>query len=70
MQDQEKISLQPIGMFADRETIQEAFDYAEMMAKASGSPLHAITPVFVLFNTIANNYDLVPKEKEESNDQG
>lgn len=68
MKNTEKINLKPIGLFADRETIQEAIDYAEMMSAHSESPMHAITPVFVLFNTIANNYYLVPKEKEENND--
>lgn len=68
MENPEKIKLEPIGLFADRETIQEAIDYAQMMATHSESPMHAITPVFVLFNTIANNYYLVPKEKEEGND--
>ena len=56
-------SLEPIGLFSSRETIEEAFDYANMMSKSSESPIHAITPVYVLYNTIANNYNLIPKEK-------
>lgn len=56
------VKLTPHGLWADRETLQETFDYAEMIAKASESPIHAIAPWFVLFNTIANKYYLVPKE--------
>ena len=59
----ETMSLEPIGMFGSRKTLQEAIDYADMMAKSASSPIHAITPVFVLYNTIAENYDLVPKAK-------
>ena len=60
---EERISLQVAGLFGSRETIQEAFDYADMMSKSSESPIHAITPVYVLYNTIAEQYDLVPKAK-------
>jgi len=59
----ETMSLEPIGMFGSRKTLQEAIDYADMMAKSMESPIHAITPVFVLYNTIAEQYDLVPKAK-------
>lgn len=59
----ETMSLDPIGMFGSRKTLQEAIDYADMMAQSASSPIHAITPVFVLYNTIAENYDLVPKAK-------
>lgn len=60
---EERVTLQVAGMFGSRETLQEAFDYAEMMSKAMESPIHAITPVYVLYNTIAKQYDLVPKAK-------
>ena len=58
-----RITLQPAGLFGSRETIEEAFEYADMMSKSASSPIHAITPVYVLYNTIANNYDLIPKQK-------
>tara|TARA_R100000951_G_C2636755_1_gene179537 strand:+ start:1204 stop:1569 length:366 start_codon:yes stop_codon:yes gene_type:complete len=61
--ESETVSLDPIPMFASRDTIQEAIDYADMMSKSSESPIHAIAPVFVLYNTIAEQYDLVPKAK-------
>lgn len=60
---EERVSLEVAGMFASRDTLQEAFDYADMMAQSSESPIHAITPVYVLYNTIAKQYDLVPKAK-------
>jgi hypothetical protein len=50
-------------MFADRVTIQESYEYAELIAKSSDSYIHAIAPWFVLYNTIANNYYLIPKSK-------
>ena len=59
----ERISLQVEGMFGSRKTIAEAFEYADLIAKSSQSPIHTITPVFVLYNTIAEQYDLVPKAK-------
>ncbi len=59
----ERVSLEVAGLFGSRDTIQEAFDYADMMSKSSESPIHAITPVYVLYNTIAKQYDLVPKAK-------
>lgn len=60
---QERVTLKPVGLFGSRDTLQEAFDYAEMMAKSSESAIHAMTPVYVLYNTIAKQYDLVPKSK-------
>jgi hypothetical protein len=59
----ERISLQVEGLFGSRKTIAEAFEYADLIAKSSESPIHTITPVFVLYNTIAEQYDLVPKAK-------
>jgi hypothetical protein len=63
IEEDHTVTLQPVGLFGSRETIDEALEYADMMAKSMESPIHAITPVFVLFNTIANNYDLIPKQK-------
>ena len=58
---EERVSLEVAGLFGSRDTLQEAFDYADMMAQSSESPIQAITPVYVLYNTIAKQYDLVPK---------
>lgn len=63
MIQEERVSLQPAGMFGYRDTIQECFDYADLIAQSSESPIHTITPVYVLYNTIAKQYDLVPKAK-------
>ncbi len=44
-----------VGMFADRKTVQEAYDYAVLIAKASGRENQAgvITAIHVLMNTIS-----------------
>lgn len=63
IEEDNRITLQPAGLFGSRETIEEAFEYADMMSKSAPSPIHAITPVYVLYNTIAKNYDLIPKQK-------
>ena len=58
----ELINLVPAAMFGDRSSIEESMEYAELIAKASESYIHAITPWFVLYNTIAKKYYLIPKE--------
>ena len=42
------------NMFADRETINEAYDYALKVAKNSGSSPQVLTALHVMMNTIAN----------------
>ena len=42
-----------IGLFSDRETIREAFDYAYQIADASENPAAVRTAVHVVVNTIA-----------------
>ena len=61
----ELLTLVPHEMFGERQTIKESLDYAEIIAKSSESYLHAITPWFVLYNTIAKNYYLIPKSLVE-----
>jgi hypothetical protein len=58
----ELINLVPAAMFGDRSSIEESMEYAELIAKSSESYIHAITPWFVLYNTIAKKYYLIPKE--------
>lgn len=58
----ELINLVPASMFADRSSIEESKEYAERIARSSESYIHAIAPWFVLYNTIANKYYLIPKE--------
>ena len=58
----EKIEqLTPQPMFADRENIKEAFDYATDVMKRSISPemeIYCLTAVAVIWNTLANKYKL------------
>ena len=58
----EKIEeLTPQPMFADRENIKEAFNYATDVMKRSTSPemeIYGLTAVAVIWNTLANKYKL------------
>jgi hypothetical protein len=58
----EKIEeLAPQPMFADRENIKEAFNYATDVMKRSTSPemeIYGLTAVAVIWNTLANKYKL------------
>jgi cation transport regulator ChaB len=49
-------------MFASRDTVKEAFDYAFDIAKASDNSSAVVTAVMVLANTIAKQ--IVKNEKE------
>ena len=40
-------------LMADRKTIDEAFEYALMVAKASDNPMAVMTAVYVVTNSIA-----------------
>lgn len=41
------------GMFADRETLGEAWEYVDQIARASEDPMAVWTAVMVVTNTIA-----------------
>lgn len=41
------------GLFADRETLEEAFKYVDQVAKASGAPIAVWTAVQIVLNTVA-----------------
>lgn len=45
------------GMFGDRKTLQEAYDYALNIANASENPAAVITAVQVVVNTLANEIE-------------
>lgn len=49
-------------MFADRDTLDEAYEYAWMIAKASDNPAAVMTAVAVVVNTIANYIEEVETE--------
>lgn len=42
------------GMFADRASLKEAFEYVGELAKASDNPMAVWTAVMVVCNTVAN----------------
>ena len=56
--------LKPEPMFADRENIKEAFDYATNVIERSVSAemtVYGTTALAVIWNTLANKYTLVKK---------
>ena len=53
------------GFFADRPTIQEAYDYALKIAKATGAAPHVLAAVQVVVNTICNELEKIENEKNE-----
>ena len=42
------------GIFAHRETIREALEYAHMVAKGSDHPPAVLAAVYVVLNTVIN----------------
>lgn len=51
------------GMFAKRDSFDEAMEYAYSIAKASGSPAHVMAAVQVVINTIVSDMEkLIEKE--------
>jgi len=54
------------GLFADRSTLKEAFDYAFKVFRTLGpNEMAATTALFVVLNTLSNEMlkDLVPEEE-------
>ena len=49
-------------MFAERESLREAFAYAQEVAKASDNPAAVLTAVYVLSNTIAKHIEAIARE--------
>ena len=45
------------GMFADRASLNEALDYALKVARASDSPIHVVTAIYVVLNTVINELE-------------
>lgn len=52
------------GMFADRPTINEAYEYAMKMAQSTGSATGMITAIHVLLNTIANDLEKFDEQEK------
>lgn len=53
------------GFFADRPTIQEAYDYALKIGAATRASPHVLTAVQVVVNTICNELEKIEAEKNE-----
>lgn len=57
------IKLDKVGLFSERPSITDAIEFAQSM-----KDIHVTTAVMILFNTIAENYYLVPKENIEESE--
>jgi len=60
-----KEDLKPVPMFADRETLKEAFDYAtEVIDKSTTAEMsiYGTTAIAVIWNTLANKYDITKRK--------
>lgn len=47
------------GLFAERDSLKEAFNYVDEVAKASDNPIAVWTAVMVMCNTVANEMQKV-----------
>jgi len=59
------IGMKETAMFADRENIMEAFNYAKEIMERSTNPemaLYGTTAIQVIWNTLANKYHLIKKQ--------
>lgn len=55
-------------MFADRETLEEAYNFAETIIRGSESPVHVATAIQVVVNTIAKEIgELEQMELQDKN---
>ena len=46
-----------LPMFAERDTVKEAYEYAMGIARSSDNPLAVITAIHVMMNTIAKEIE-------------
>ena len=61
----EPLDLKETPMFANRETLMEAFEYAQSVLDRSTdaeSAIYGTTAIQVIWNTLATKYHLIPKE--------
>ena len=59
------LDLKETPMFANRETLMEAFEYAQGVLDRCTEPeasIHGTTALQVIWNTLATKYHLIPKE--------
>lgn len=52
-----------VGLFAKRDTLQEAFDYAHKIANASDNPMAVMTALHVVLNTVADRINELTDKK-------
>tara|TARA_R100000656_G_C3928817_1_gene124380 strand:- start:555 stop:800 length:246 start_codon:yes stop_codon:yes gene_type:complete len=60
-----KEDLKPVPMFADRETLKEAFDYATEVIDRSTTAemsIYGTTAIAIIWNTLANKYDITKRK--------
>ena len=64
------MELQIHGLFGERDTIDEATEYFEDVVKAMPAEdrMPMYTAFYVFWNTIARNYTLTERNKNETND--
>jgi hypothetical protein len=48
-------------LFADRDTLHEAFSYAQEVAKATDNPAAVLTAIYVIMNTLSNQLTTITK---------
>lgn len=51
------------GMFADRDNLQDAYNYVDELAKHSENPMAIWTAVMVVVNTIAKTIEEIEEKK-------
>ena len=70
MEGVDPLELKIHGLFGERDTIQEATEYFEDVVRAMPAEerMPMYTAFYVFWNTIARNYTLTEREKNETND--
>ena len=56
--------LRPNRMFANRDTLEEAFKYSMDMCEklTNGQSIYGITALMVVWNTLADHYEITKKD--------
>ena len=56
--------LQPNRLFANRDTLEEAFKYSMDMCEklTNGQSIYGITALMVVWNTLADHYEIAKKD--------
>ena len=57
-----------VNLFGSRDTIEEAYEYAQMVANGTNNPGAVMTAVQVVVNTIANELEKIADMIEEDID--